>query len=189
MCQRSAYAIVTENVSNIQIWVFARVLSIHNLAQSGFSLLLVAIPSTLHRRPFLSQFRFSRRSIQYIPSIKCDVFACLSYHLIRNVQSHFECRHPRTHIRTIHMLYICLHKTHSNHLHPKFEATIEYIIAIITKKWFGFSQNPFEFHVLNFANAYWSGTQFALVPANIRSFRMLSHKWDICLLEAVARSF
>lgn len=118
-------------------------------------------------------------------------FACLSHHLIWNVQSHFEFRHPRTHTRihytcsiwyTRHTLIICTPNLRLQSNIPR------WIIAIITKKWFGFSANPNEIHVLNFANAFLSigvAHNLHMYQVNIRSFRMLSHKW-ICSLEAVA---
>lgn len=181
------------NVSNIQIWVFARVLSIHNLAQSGFSLRPCCYPFGSGHFSRIFGFLAALYSI-YAQHRKWCFCLCLSYHLIRNVQSHFECRHPHTtHMldatqNTQHTLIICTPNLRLQSNIPR------WIIAIITKKWFGFSTNPHEFHVLNFANAFLSiGAAHNLHlypdPVNIRSLRMLSHKWDICLLEAVARSF
>lgn len=146
-----------------------------------------------HSPIFLSFSIFSpiywTKCIQY-PNIKCDVLLPVYPIIWYEMYSHIS--NAYTHIHN-HNTYT-IHKTHSNHLHPKFEVTIEYprwIITIITKKWFDFSANPI-LHV-RFFWVYWSSTkwyraiQFALVPVNIRSFQMLSHKW-IFLLEAWTHS-
>lgn len=90
------------------------VLSIHNLEQLDFSL---SLPQSLsHSLSFSLSFfslslsvcspLYSAKRIQY-PNIKCDVFVCL-YHLIWDVQSHFECTHNHTYTHTQNTKHISI---------------------------------------------------------------------------------
>lgn len=185
-----------QNVSNIQIWVFARVLSIHNLAGPSpchcvFNSLSVFIHSFLVFPALHSIYRTNMRCdamfLPVHPILSLDMKGTVTFrmqttttHICRILFDSIRCYTKHT-----HTLIMCTPNLRLQSNIPR------WIIANITKKWLGFSPNPMnscaEFCKCDFE--YWSGTVCTTVPANIRSFRMLSHKWIILLSATAARSF